>query len=143
MATVFRFQNLLGDFSEYHYNPIVDRDVRKKLIERCLDAIRRIHSEYQDKEILVTSDSITFLREASKLEHVHIIPGTLIHMDGNKNGIPGDYESFEVYLKSFLDFYMLSEAERIYRIGTSYMYPSAFPVYAAKVHNIPFESIVI
>ena len=52
-------------------------------------------------------------------------------------------DKYEIYLKSFLDFYVLSEAQKIYRIGTSYMYPSEFPVYAAKVHDIPFASIEI
>ena len=37
----------------------------------------------------------------------------------------------------------LSEARKIYRVGTSYMYPSEFPVYAAKVHHVPFENIII
>lgn len=51
--------------------------------------------------------------------------------------------TMKLVLKSGLDFYMLSEAQKIYRIGTPYMYPSEFPVYAAKVHGIPFESITI
>ena len=76
-----------------------------------------------------------------QIEGVHIIPGTLVHMDEHKNGVPQD--PYATYLKSFLDFYVLSEAQKIYRIGTSYMYPSEFPVYAAKVHDVPFESIVI
>lgn len=96
---------------------------------------------HKDKALLVTSDSITFLKKAVQIEGVHIIPGTLIHMDGQKNNIPQN--SYEIYLKSFIDFYMLSEAQKIYRIGTPYMYPSEFPVYAAKIHNIPFESITI
>lgn len=35
-AAVFRFQNLLGDFQEYHYKSIKDKDEAEKLIEKCL-----------------------------------------------------------------------------------------------------------
>lgn len=140
-AAVFRFQNLLGDFQEYHFKAISDKKKAEKLIGQCLDSIRRLKASHGDKPLLVTSDSVTFLKRASQLEGVHIIPGTLIHMDGQKNHVPEN--PFETYLKSFLDFYMLCGAQKIYRIGTSYMYPSEFPVYAAKVHDIPFENITI
>lgn len=140
-AAVFRFQNLLGDFKEYHFKAINDKDKAEQLIEKCLDALRKLKTENGDRALLVTSDSVTFLKRASQIDGVHIIPGTLVHMDGGKNNISSD--KYEIYLKSFLDFYVLSEAQKIYRIGTSYMYPSEFPVYAAKVHDIPFASIEI
>ncbi len=140
-AAVFRFQNLLGDFHEYHYKSLNDPIQREILIEKCLNAIRDLKDAHGYKTILVTSDSTTFLKQASQMEGVYIIPGALSHMDGNKSHLPEN--SYETYLKSFLDFYLLSEAQKIYRIGTSYMYPSEFPVYAAKVHGIPFEHIVI
>lgn len=140
-AAVFRFQNLLGDFNEYHFKSIDDTDKQDELIEKCLIAVKNLKTEHGSEALLVTSDSITFLKMVSQLNGVHIIPGSLIHIDGNKNDIPDN--PYEVYLKSFLDFYMLSNAEMIYRIGTSYMYPSEFPVYAAKVHDIPFKNITI
>lgn len=140
-AAVFRFQNLLGDFQEYHFKSLNDKEKTERLIGKCLDSIKELKAIHGDKSLLVTSDSVTFLQRASQMEGVHIIPGTLIHMDGQKHNI--SKASYEIYLKSFIDFYMLSEAKKIYRIGTPYMYPSEFPVYAAKVHNIPFESITI
>lgn len=140
-AAVFRFQNLLGDFQEYHFKSITDKSEAEMLISKCLDAIRALQASHRELALLVTSDSVTFLKRASQLEGVHIIPGTLMHMDGQKNAHPEN--AYEIYLKSFLDFYMLSEAQKIYRVGTSAMYPSEFPVYAAKVHDIPFESLTI
>jgi hypothetical protein len=98
-------------------------------------------AKHGNTPLLVTADSTTFLKRAAQIDGVHIIPGTLIHMDGQKHHAPKD--QYEVYLKSFLDFYMLSEAQKIYRIDTPQMYKSQFPVYAAKMHNIPFESITI
>lgn len=140
-AAVFRFQNLLGDFHEYHFNSIKDQNEAETLLKKCLDAIKNLQAEHKNQTLLVTSDSVTFLKRASQMEGVHIIPGKLVHIDGQKNGVPAD--SYEIYLKSFLDFYVLSEARKIYRVGTSFMYPSEFPVYAARVHNIPFESITV
>ena len=140
-AAVFRFQNLLGDFHEYHFASLNDQSKEEELIEKCLNAIRKLKTTYGYRSLLVTSDSVRFLKRAIQIEGVHIIPGTLIHIGCPPKNVPEN--SFEIYLKSFLDFYMLSEAQKVYRIGTSYMYPSKFPLYAAKVHGIPFESIVI
>lgn len=140
-AAVFRFQNLLGDFQEYRYKAISDKEEAERLIEKCLGSIEKLKVTHGNKALLVTSDSVTFLKRASQIEGVHIIPGTVIHIDEQKNNIPEN--PYEIYLKSFLDFYMLSGAQKIYRIGTPYMYSSAFPVYAAKIHSIPFESITI
>ena len=140
-AAVFRFQNLLGDFHEYHFKPLGDKDEAERLIGKCLDAVKALKAAHADNALLVTSDSVTFLNRVSQVEGVHIIPGTLVHIDGQKHGHPAT--PYETYLKSFLDFYVLTEARKIYRVGTSFMYPSEFPLYAAKVHNIPFEHIVI
>lgn len=140
-AAVFRFQNLLGDFQEYHYKSMEDQDEKEQLIGKCLQALKILQAAHGNQALLVTSDSVTFLKRAVQLEGVHIISGTLVHIDGQKNLAPEN--SYEVYLKSFLDFYALSGAQKIYRVGTSYMYPSEFPVYAAKIHNVPFESIII
>lgn len=140
-AAVFRFQNLLGDFREYHYKSITDQGEAEELICKCLDAIRSLKSEHDNRPLLVTSDSVTFLKRVSQIEGVHIIPGAIVHIDGDKNAVVEN--AYEIYLKSFLDFYMLSGARQIYRIGTSYMYPSEFPLYAAKLHDIPFKHIII
>ena len=118
-AAVFRFQNLLGDFQEYHYNAIENKAEQDILIRKCIDAIKKLKEKHKDKACLVTSDSITFLKRASLIEGVSIIPGTLVHMDGQKH--QARKGSFNIYLKSFIDFYMLTEAQKIYSVGTSYM----------------------
>lgn len=141
-AAVFRFQNLLGDFHEYRYKELAGADEKEALVVKCLDAISELKKRHGDKALLVTSDSAAFLQRVSQIEGVHIIPGKLIHIDQVSGEADGD-TGREAYMKSFLDFYVLSEAQKIYRVGTSYMYPSEFPVYAAKVHGIPFESIEI
>ncbi len=141
IAVVFRFQNLLGDFSEYHFKPLGSSDDMDKLINKCLVSIEDLKVKHPGRQFLITSDSTTFLKRAVELENVHIIPGLLVHMDGSKDNVRKD--SSDLYLKSFVDFYMLGDADKIYRVGTSYMYPSEFPLYASKINDIPFESIII
>lgn len=141
-AAVFRFQNLLGDFKEYSFKPIKNHEDTEKLIEKCVFAVKKIKTELDKENLLVTSDSITFLKIVSQIEGVYVIPGTLVHMDGNKEHVKKELQ-YETHIKSFLDFYILSGAKKIYRIGTSYMYPSEFPLYAAKINDVPFESVII
>ncbi len=134
-SVVFRFQNLLGDFQEYHYKAEEDRIKREEVIAKCLEGIRDLQSRHPGMPVLVTSDSVTFLQRAASIEGVHTIPGKVVHV-GSKGG-----EQYETYLKSFVDFYMLAGSEKIYGLATPEMYKSEFPMYAAKVNDIPFERI--
>ncbi len=139
-AAVFRFQNLLGDFKEYDFQAINDQAKADELIAKCLESLKTLLAS-NNMPLLVTSDSQKFLNAASRINGVYIIPGTLVHMDNLKGKVSDSNR--EAFLKSFVDFYMLSEAQKIYRIGTQYMYPSEFPLYAAKINGTPFESITI
>ena len=51
--------------------------------------------------------------------------------------------AYDTYLNSFVDFYMLADSRRIFSLGTDEMYPTQFPMYAAKVNDIPFERILL
>ena len=139
-ASVFRFQNLLGDFREYRYKALESEKACEELISKCLNALKKRMEDCNGSPMLVTSDSVAFLERAARISGVYIIPGTVAHMGGGGK-VAGN--SYEVYMKSFLDFHMLSEAESIAGIGTSEMYPSAFPAYAALIHERPFVRISI
>ena len=135
VACVFRFQALLGDFKEYHFQPLPEVE-RQRFIDRNLDALRQI-TERSEVPVLVTSDSTTFLMQANRLPNVYIIPGDVVHIDNTAGA------GSAVYMKSFLDFLMLARAQHIYSIGTGAMYKTDFPAYAAKVNDVPFERILI
>ena len=135
IACVFRFQNLLGDFKEYHFKPLPEAD-RQELLTKNINALKRI-SEQSDVPVLVTSDSSTFIDAVKDLKNIYTIPGKVVHIDN-----VADAES-EVYLKSFVDFLMLSRAQHIYSLGTEIMYKTDFPKYAAKVNDVPFERILV
>lgn len=135
VSAVFRFQNLLGDFSEYKFSQLEDKVRCESIKNSCLEGIRKIQERYPGMPVLVTSDSSTFLMLASEIPGVHTVSGKVVHM-GSTAG-----EDFSTYLKSFIDFYMLADSRRIFAMGTKEMYRTQFPMYAAKVNDIPFERI--
>ncbi|MDR0231337.1 MAG: hypothetical protein LBI82_04380 [Dysgonamonadaceae bacterium] len=136
ICAVFRFQQLLGDFREYDYTEL-ENSKKDELIEKCRQAIINLQNTSDCEKILVTSDSVLFLQNILGLEDVYTFPSKVVHIDTVEG------ESHNVYLKSFFDFYMLSEGIKIYSMGTDLMYKTEFPLYAAQLNNIPFERILI
>lgn len=136
ISVVFRFQQLLGDFKEYDF-PTLNKGEKLELINKCIRQIKEMQLRYSNTPLLVTSDSITFLNEISNLNGVYTLPGNVVHIDVTKNA------DYKIYEKSFLDFIMLSQSEMVFCVGTKYMYPSEFPLYASKINNIPFKRILI
>ena len=135
ISAVFRFQNLLGDFQEYKFSSIVDEYKRQTLISTCLDGLRSLQERHEGTPVLVTSDSAAFLQLAEKIPGIYVVGGNRVHIGCDTTN------DDDAYLNSFVDFYMLSESKAIYSLGTSDMYSTQFPLYAAKIHDIPFERI--
>ena len=137
ITAVFRFQNLLGDFKEYNYPVLTDTDEKTFLIRQCIKGLDSLHNKYPDTTILVTSDSSFFIAHVSSMDYVHTIGGTRVHI-----GWTADADH-NTYMNSFVDFYMLANSKKIFSLGTKEMYPTEFPLYAAKVNEIPFERILL
>lgn len=133
----FRFINLLGDFEDtVHVEPL-DEDNKKKLIESCIKQIYRVremHPQYD--KVLVTSDSESFNKEASKLDFVLMLEGAVGHI-ACVNGEQAD----SVTMRTFLDFYMISQAKHAYMAHTGKMYKSNFARSASMSTGIPYETI--
>jgi len=127
----FRFTTLLGDFTDCTGAPLSPEE-RTELIERCMEAIKTISRQApaHDK-ILVTADSETFLSIAKEMGNVYVIPGKVGHIDYDH----GD----DVNMKTFLDFFLISKAEKVYLARTGGMYRSAFAKTAAMVNDRQFE----
>ena len=113
------------------------------MINKCANEVKKIRNHYNGYNILVTSDSKTFLEYISKEENVFIIPGKVVHITFSTN------EDNNVYMKSFVDFYMLSKAKKVISVISSemtidgHLFLTTFPEYAAKSTNTPFERIFI
>ena len=137
IAIHFRFVNLLGDdFKDVNFNMAYGEDEKQSLILKCRNEIQKILSrEKEGTKALVMSDSNIFVDSVKKDLNVYVIPGRILHVD-NQN--PDN--DFEI-MKPFIDFYLISEAQKVFSIKNKDMYPSGFPQYAAKVNNIPFERI--
>lgn len=135
IACAFRFQALLGDFKEYDQQPksIIEQE---KIIKKNKTALISLFNQLK-KPILVTSDSERFINEVKDLDFVFTLPGEIIHID-----CANDAEK-EAFMKVFVDFFMISHASQVYSIGTEEMYPSEFPMYAAKVRDVPFKRILV
>ena len=135
ISTSFRFINILNDFNEtVELHGKLTQEERNELIVKNIEQLQLLHDKYPGKRILVNSDSTTFLQAAAELDYVYIIPGNVTHIDG-KN----DTDEYNAYEKTFLDFFMIANAEKIYLLRTGQMYNSGYPFAASRLYNKPFE----
>ena len=131
IAMVFRFRQLLGDFKEGGETlPLQEREA---YINRCVMTVQQQHQKHQNKRILVTSDSTTFLNAIQKLPFVYTIPGEVVHISFSFNA------DKMTYMKSFIDYYMLSFANRVILVRDAKMYHSGFALRAALLNNCLYE----
>ena len=70
-----------------------------------------------------------------ELPFVFTIPGEIAHVDATKDN------SFEANKKTFIDFFMIANAEKVYLAHRGKMFYSGFPRTAALSANKPFEVI--
>ena len=127
----FRFMQLMGDFKDCGGDTLTEDD-RLDLLRRSLSIIIRLHEKHQ-KTVFVTSDSQTFLQEASKLTDVYIAPGRIGHI--------GFSQARDIYDKMFTDFYLISQADYVYMAHSGKMYRSHFAKMAALTSGAPYDVI--
>ena len=137
ISCTFRFRQLLGDFKEG--GDILPVDQREAYIERCIETVKELHKQYGNKNILVTADSSTFLSELKEksLPYVYVMPGKVVHL-----GFTSD-ASKAVYMKSFLDMYMLSCSGTVYQATDKLLMRSTFPQRSALLGGAPYREIKV
>lgn len=129
----FRFQNILGDFNEPKIQTLNESE-KDNLRNKCFKYVFE-ESKRTVQPLLVCSDSDSFLQEVSTIPGVIILPGEPIHIDYTR------HNNFEMHLKNFLDFFMISESESVRSVSTNLMYRSDFPALAASIKNVPFKRV--
>ena len=135
VAMVFRFQQLLGDFKEGNY-PILSIPNQLNLMEKCRNKIKSIQKKLPNRQkVLVTSDSQKFLASLEGINDIYTIPGKVVHIDYTDN------ETEDVYLKSFIDLFLLSQASNIFLLYTGQMYKSDFARCASLMKNANYNEI--
>lgn len=127
----FRFMQLMGDFKD-SWGDILPEEDRTELLNESLSVVKSIY-EKEQKTILVTSDSQTFIDAVSKLDYVYVIPGKIGHIGHSKED--------GVYEKVLLDFYMISQATHVYMAHSGKMYRSNFAITAAMSTDVPYDEI--
>jgi hypothetical protein len=136
IAMTFRFQQLLGDFTEGDF-PTLKKEAAVELIDRNIQKAREIYACHREvTRLLVTSDSQTFLERMRELDYVYTVPGERLHMDHT------DRKDYELHLKSFLDLMMLSRAKKIYLLCTGKMYHSGFARAASLIGKVEYEEVL-
>lgn len=132
-ALVFRFRQLLGDFKEG--GDIMPEKGREEYIRQCLGKIESEYAKNPVKRLLVTSDSRTFLERVKNFPYVYVIPGEVVHM-----GFTFDAAK-QTYMKSFIDYFMLSYASKVTLIRDKRMYHSGFAYRAALLTDANYSEI--
>lgn len=132
----FRFMQLLGDFIDVRGEKLEGKE-RELLLEKCLKELSILLKDLPPGyKALVASDSVTFLEEVKKLDsRIFVIPGEILHP---KEALKKDQQSPYLYDKTFIDFFLIMKAEKVYRMDTGAMYASGFPHIAALIGKKPF-----
>jgi len=131
-----RFVNALESFEPGHYN-VLSSEQQEKLIRRCINSIQQITQQNGGKQTLVFSDSQRFLDIVRTiLPDVMILDGKIGHIS-----YADQKQLDDVVFKTFVDFYMMAQAKKIFAIHSPEMYNSVFSYYAALVYNTPYVVI--
>ncbi len=127
-----RFTSLLGDFSDTSHKEL-SPEKRLALLEQCVKAVKQIYNTYGPR-VFLFSDSTLFLNRVKEtLPQIQQSIGEPKHVDSMY-----DDTDFE---KEFIDFFLLSAAGTVVSLRGNGLYPSDFPVYAARLNAgavIPF-----
>lgn len=129
-----RFLSLLGDFRETGNNDALPKDQAEALLAGTLSQLQLLHVENPDYTLLVSSDSTRFLQKAGALAYTYVVQGEVAHTDLMKR-----QGAERAHLKLFLDFFLISRAERIYLLQGKRMRQSGFPYAASRISGHPFE----
>ena len=113
----------------------LDEIKKGELLSKAINSIFEIHRLYPDYKLLVNSDSLRFLSavDNENLSYIYIIPGVPVHIDQQFDASEADF------LKTFVDFYMISRAAKVFLIRIGEMRNSGFPKCAAMVGGKPYQ----
>ena len=127
----FRFVQLLGDFIDCDGDTLPEEE-QEELIIRSIQVIKDIKKKNASiPKILITTDSVKFLERVKTLPYTYIVEGKIGHINFE--------HSDDVNMKTFIDFLMISNAQKVYLAKAENMYKSDFARHAAMINGRPFE----
>lgn len=119
-----RFLELLGDFKEPKERLHLNAEEQLALISKCKGEVEKLHGEYPNVKILVTSDSRRFIDACSELPYVYIPAGNIEHIDVKDHNAD--------HTKTFVDFLLIAGATRVFQVKCGPMYGGNFSLRAAQ-----------
>ena len=133
ISVQLRFVNALERFENTFFdNYLETQEERDKLIRKCKKGIMEIVEEHKGIPVYVFSDSKIFLESLSDMP-VKVLNSESI-------GHTNEQGKTDVYLKSFLDLFIMSKSKDIYRILSPELYQwSCYALLAARIGDIPFH----
>lgn len=138
-----RFLNLLGDKVETAINPELSDSEKEVLKRKMHQAIQDLIMRKDDVDnikprVMIASDSMNFIAYMQEqMPDIYVVSGTVKHID--TAGETADAEN----IKMFLDYYLISGANKVYNLVGQGMWNSAFSEYAAKIGGKEFERIIV
>jgi len=130
VAIHLRFVNALQNIEEDQFN-YLSPDQQEALIVRCLNGIKSIGGKYPDKRLIVFSDSPVFLERAKSLPII-VLEGEIGHISFAK-------DVDKVVIKTFIDYYMIARACKVYCIMAPEMYRTVYSYYASLIGQKEYE----
>ena len=134
-----RFINALGKFEKASYNKPFPEEMQKRIIDEVMREVKRCEDD-SDVPVIVYSDSVAFLQAASEKGFRICDPEGIGHIMNVKIGK-------RVELDTFVNFFQMSRADRIYSIRRieglpeNCLYKTQYPKYAAIIGNKPFVQV--
>lgn len=130
-----RFVNALEQFEKTFFdNHLKEQKQLDALIERCKAGIKNIIDENRETPVYVFSDSKVFLNSLEDLP-VHTLDSSEIEHISSTS-------SDSSTLKTFLDLYVMSQSQAVYRFCAPELYSiSHYALLAATIGDIPFYDL--
>jgi hypothetical protein len=121
-----RFVNALGTFERSKY-PTLTADRQEDLINRCHTALRDIANNTQ-LPVYVFSDSSRFLDTLTGLPVQCIDHTAVAHISHTTER--------ETVIKTFVDWYLIANSNKVYRLLSEELYKTNFSLYASLIGGI-------
>lgn len=142
IAVNFSFHYLLTGDARYSDGGGYSTDIQKDiLIKNCISQLNSIHNQYFDSKILVTSDTQLFIDKVSAFDWVYTTPGKNGFIFYNRKNESESDIADKVMMNTFLDFLVISHANKIIMARTGCMYRSNYVRTAARIYDKPYEEI--
>ena len=128
-----RFTTLMGDFADTT-SIVLNEKEKETLVSKIIEKLVKIQLKNENTPIYVLSDSVVFLNIIKEKTNFKTLVGTPKHVDVNSNS-----SNVDEHLKTFTDFYFISNSNEVFLLVIDQMYNSGFSKYAAIIGNKKFN----